>query len=68
MTYVVPPDFATIEAKTLNDNLDPPKALLEKAFYEWWADNHGALSLGSTGDVLSLLESLSAAAAKASTS
>ena len=40
-----------------SDGPAPPedaRAALEQAFYDWWADNHHALSLGAAGDVLDL--------------
>ena len=43
-------------------------AAVEEEFYDWWAENDHSISLGSSGDVLSLRLRLNAAWANACTS
>lgn len=45
---------------------DPLREAVDRVFYDWWADNDHALSLGLPGDVLELRQRLNAAFAKAS--
>jgi hypothetical protein len=45
---------------------DPLQGAVDRVFYDWWADNDHALSLGLPEDVLELRERLNAAFAKAS--
>ena len=46
--------------------IEPLRDAIDRVFYDWWADNDHALSLGLPGDVLELRERLNAAFAKAS--
>jgi len=46
--------------------LDPLREAVDRVYYDWWADNDHALSMGLPGDVLELRERLNAAFAKAS--
>ena len=46
--------------------IDPLRGAVDRVYYDWWADNDHALSLGLPGDVLELRERLNAAFAKAS--
>jgi hypothetical protein len=55
--YAEPPYPAVAGVDLLREALD-------RIFYDWWADNDHALSLGLPGDVLELRERLNAAFAK----
>ena len=57
--FVTPDDF--VESGSSSKKGELCHEALEAAFYDWWADNHEALSLGAAGDVLGLRLRLNAA-------
>jgi hypothetical protein len=58
--YVTPEAFVG-EGPSPSTAADLYGEALETVFYDWWADNHEALSLGASGDVADLRLRLNAA-------
>jgi hypothetical protein len=59
--YVTPDAFVSTDSTISKAVDDLCRDALEIAYYDWWGDNHHALSLGAPGDVLDLRLRLNAA-------
>ncbi len=61
--FITPDQYASESTAMSASADDLLREALEAAFYNWWAENHEALSLGAAGDVLDLRLRLNAASA-----